>query len=258
MTDHTLGSAVDDSQDSAGESDRPTAGFDIQRWERIGSAALGGTLLLAGLRRRTWGGAVLVLAGVWLAFRGLSGQTRLDDVLGAGSGSERVQQTTGEPLRVGRSITIDESADELTERLRDPETLERIVGHFAEVTTVDEGRHSWTADGPLGRELSWETRLVEERPGEFVHWESVEDSGLVHDWSIAFEEGPDGHGTEVTAEVRFDPPGGTLGQTAVSMLDAAPEALVGTALDRLKSLVETGEIPTTEGRVSVRGRGDLV
>ena len=63
-------------------------------------------------------------------------------------------------------------------------------------------------------------------------------------------------GTVVTLRLQFDPPGGVLGGAALKLLGAAPGLLASKALRRFKSLVETGEIPTTDhqpaGRANTR------
>lgn len=52
---------------------------------------------------------------------------------------------------------------------------------------------------------------------------------------------------------RFDPPGGALGEGLLQLLGTTPLNLVAdNALRRFKSLVETGEIPTTERQPAAR------
>jgi uncharacterized membrane protein len=219
------------------------------RWRRIGSGALGGVLLSAGLRRRSRIGAAAALVGGWLAYRAVGGRRRLGRAVGRGAGNDRVT--------VERTVTVGEPAEELSERLRDPAALGAVVGHFAGVTAAGEDRQRWTVAGPADRDLSWETRLVEDDPGERLRWETVEGRGLFEEWASEFRPSPGGRGTQVTFRVSFAPPGGSLGRAAVERLETAPETLVGDALGRFKSLAETGEVPSLEGNPSARGRGDL-
>ena len=215
------------------------------RFRRAGSAALGGTLVGAGLRRRSLGGTALALVGGWLAYRALGGRLRGGD--GGADGRVTVQ----------RSATVGGPAEELAERLQDAETLGRVAGHFAEVTAAGEDRYRWTVEVPGDRDLSWETRVATATPGERVRFETVEGTGLFEEWTAEFGPAPGDRGTEVTFRVAFDPPGGSLGGAALERLEAAPDALVGDALRRFKSLVETGEVPSLAGNPSARGRGDL-
>ncbi|NUB89702.1 polyketide cyclase/dehydrase [Haloterrigena sp. SYSU A558-1] len=245
MSEHSFDSAVEEVSNSMHPGASAGAESNRSRWKRVGTVALGGALVAFGLRRRSLGGTVLALVGGALSYRTLS------DYLSDAGGTEPVE----------RSITIDKPADELSDLARDPENLERIVGHFADVSAVGDERYRWSAAGPLARELSWEMEITTDESGERLRWETVDDdaSGALFDaWSLSFDSAPGDRGTEVTLEVRLDPPGGTAGSAAVERLDVVPESLVGTALDRFKSLAETGTVPTTENRPSARGRGDLL
>lgn len=240
---------------------RPNVG----RRERLASAALGGVLLVRGLRRRSLAGVASALAGGALVYRGVTGHSYLYEALGSGAEAEHegegpAPEATAQPT-VERSITIDESPDELAERLRDPEQLDRIVGPFADVASAgageDDERHRWRVEAPFGRTLEWEMLLADAESDERLRWRS-EDAPIPNEYTLSFEPAPADRGTQVAARVQYDPPGGALGNAAMDRLGFAPEALLGTALRRLKSLAETGEIPTTEANPSARGKGDLV
>jgi uncharacterized membrane protein len=76
--------------------------------------------------------------------------------------------------------------------------------------------------------------------------------------TVRFEPAAGDRGTRVRLSLRFDPPGGQITASVLDRLKLAPETLVGVALSRFKSLVETGEIATLEGNPSARGAGDIV
>ncbi|WP_224270490.1 SRPBCC family protein [Haloprofundus salinisoli] len=231
---------------------------------RIASAVVGGALVFFGLRRRSLVGAVMALIGGWLVYRGGSGQRRPRATTSSPVSSERSVHRDGEqsagPMDVERSATVGKSADELDELWRDPETLTRVASGVAEVTLEDEeeGRYRWRVDAPLGRTLTWETRIVEDRPGELLRWTSVDGSSVAAEGSLRFRPAPADRGTEVTLHLRFDPPGGSVGSAAMNLLGVVPETLVSKMLYRFKSLAETGEIPTLDRNPSARGKGDLV
>lgn len=199
----------------------------------------------------------MALAGGWLLARALRDDGRIERAL-----RPRARTVGGRTDRPGpsvsRSITVGRPADELYEVWRDPDQFSEVVGRFAEVTALDEDRLHWTVRGPRGRDVSWETRVVDEEPGEYLRWEASEDATLPNEGTVRFRPAPGDRGTEVTLSVDFDPPGGALGDAALQRLDVVPEALAGTALRRFKALVESGEIPTLEGNPSARGSGDLL
>ncbi|MFC4448254.1 SRPBCC family protein [Halorussus aquaticus] len=223
--------------------------------------ALGGTLVTVGLRRRSLGGAALALAGGWLLYRGVGGRARPSESKGATPRSEdRATETgtTSEATAVERSVTVRESPEDLYRFWRDSDLLTRIVGGFAEVSPAGEDRHRWVVSTPFGGSIEWETEVVEDRPGEFLRWKSTEGAPVPNEGSVRFRPAPADRGTEVTLTLRFDPPGGRVGRSAMNLLGVVPEALASKMLSRFKSLAETGEIPTLERNPSARGSGDWV
>lgn len=226
--------------------------------ERVASAVVGGSLVTLGLRRRSPGGAAAAVAGGWLLYRSALGTGRLSRALGAGG---RGRGETGAPAdapEVERTITVGRPADELYPYWREADRLARVVEPFADVVSTGDDRQRWAVRMPTGRTMAWNARIVEDRPGEFLRWESLEDASMPNEGSVRFRPAPGDRGTEVTLRLRFDPPGGALGDAAAERLGFAPDALAGTALRRFKSLAETGEVPTLERNPSARGRGDLV
>ncbi len=200
-------------------------------------------------------GIALTLVGGWLLYRGIRSEDRRP---GAGDTNRARPGTPADAPEVERSITIGRPAGELYRRWREPETLSQVMGHAAEVRDAGEGRTHWRVHAPLGQSLEWETRVVEERPGELIRWESLAGAALANEGSVTFRPAPGDWGTEVTLHFRFDPPGGAAGTAAAKLMEAVPKTLVSKALRRFKSLVETGEVPTLEHNPSARGRGDAV
>lgn len=154
---------------------------------------------------------------------------------------------------VERSLTIGRSADELYERWRDPETLTQVMKGFATVQGSGDDRQHWQIDGPLGRSYEWESEAVDDRPGEGIGWRSLPGADLPNQGSVRFSPAPADRGTVVTLHFRFDPPGGALGEALIKLLGHKPLGLAADGvLRRFKSLVETGEIPTTERQPAAR------
>jgi len=251
--------AVDTDEDrSAAETaapDREGSDGGGGQWLRAGTAAAGAILVGFGLKRRSLGGAAIALVGGWLSARAVWGLVRPDrDPSAAASQSD--PGSVDEPRTVAESITIAKSPDELSELLRDAETLSRLAGPVAEVESQGEDRQRWIVSGPLDRDFSWETEVTVEDDG--LRWEPVDGAALFEKLAVDFREAPGDRGTIATLRAELDPPGGEVGRSVIERLDVVPESLGGTALDRFKSLAETGEIPTTDANPSARGRGDLV
>lgn len=215
----------------------------LQRYGNAGAGVLGTALVAEGLRRRSVGGVAAGVVGGLLLWRALqAGLTESD--------------SDARLTEVSRSITVAAPAEQLYEAWRDPSVLEQTMGHFATVESIGGDSHRWSVHAPAGRTLSWETEVVQAEPGEVLRWASRPEQRIEMDGTVRFEPAAGDRGTRVALSLRFDPPGGQITATLLNRLKLAPETLVGVALSRFKSLVETGEIPTLEGNPSARGGGD--
>ena len=240
-----------------GESRRPssiTSGASLNapmqdlRWIPI---ALGTAAIVAGIGGRKKGRIALALtAFVGMAAVGAARGVQVD----RGNADSRGQSDAsgGEP-EVERSITIGKTADELYQRWLDPKTLPQIMAGFATLRPSGDGRMHWKVEGPLGRTYEWDSEAVENQPGRGIGWRSLPNAAISNDGSVRFHPAPAGRGTVVTLHLRFDPPGGEFGNAALKFLGTTPlDLAVDGALRRFKSLVETGEIPTTERQPAAR------
>ena len=221
-------------------------------WGRIGGDVLDMATVatgIAGRRPRTGNAALalLLLAGVGaldlLCAQQLSRRDR----------GKPGRASSGEP-EVERSITIGKPAEELYQRWRDPATVPRVAAFFATVSPASDGnRARWRVEGLLGRSHEGEVEIVDDRPGEHIGWRSLPGSDVPNEGSIHFRPAQGGRGTVATLRVRFDPPGGALGEAGMKLLGAlVPATVADKVLHRFKSLVETGEIPTTEHQPAAR------
>lgn len=200
-----------------------------------------------------FGGVGWALAGAaGVAALAVLGAQRLDPAhRGRARETDAANGRSDEP-EVQYSIPIERPADELYRAWRDPATLPRILAFLADIRPTGEGRSAWRADGPLGQSQAWVMQITEERPGELIR-ASSDGGGLVTECEIRFRAAPGGRCTIATLHIRFDPPGGMLGDVAARFFDGVvPKELASKALHNFKSLVLTGEIPTTDRQSAAR------
>lgn len=231
--------------------------------ERIASLAGGGLLALAGLKRGGLGGALAALAGAALLERGATGHCRVYGGLGLSSARGDTGHRLGGPgkvatfettVRVKTSLTVSRPAEELYAFWRDYHNATRFMSRIRSVRVDSPTRSHWTMSGPMGRTLEWDSQVTRDLPGEGFGWESLEGADIANRGSVSFLPDTRGEETVVTYEVEFDPPGGALGAVVASAFHAVPEQMARADLRRFKALMESGEIPTTEGQPSCRGR----
>lgn len=231
--------------------------------ERLASLAGGGLLALAGLKRGGLGGALAALAGAALLERGATGHCRVYGGLGLSSARDDTGHRLGGPsqvstfdttVRVKISETVARPAEELYAFWRDYHNATRFMSRIRSVRVDSPTRSHWTMDGPMGRTLEWDSQVTRDLPGEGFGWESLEGADVANRGSVSFLADTRGEETVVTYELEFDPPGGALGAAVAGALKSVPREMARADLRRFKALLETGEIPTTEGQPSCRGR----
>jgi uncharacterized membrane protein len=213
--------------------------------EQRSSTLLGVALLFRSLTRRSLGGMVLAII---LLYRGISGHCYLYQILGINRADRKQSEseTSDDASTIERSITVEKPATELNRFWREPESLSKIMGDFVEVTRVSHDRAHWRIRGPFGRNVEWETQIVEDRPGEILRWKSINGTRIPSEVSVRFRPAPKDWGTEATLHFRIERPGGLLANWRAKRLSMLPRILAEKGLRRFKSLAETGEVPTLE------------
>lgn len=237
-----------------------TQSANVGAFERMASTVAGTLLVTRGLRKPSPGRLLAAAAGADLIYRGLTGHCALYGTLGVNTAARNKSgaDIPANAPEVKRAITIGKPPEELYAFWRNPDNLAKIMGHFAEVTPERDGILHWRVRGPLKQVFEWDSRHTEEQPNRVLTWQTLPGSTLVNHGRVTFQPGPDSTGTEVTLQMQFEPPLGSLGAGLVSVLHKVPRAIAGQSLRRFKSLVETGEIPTLAENPSGRGAGDLI
>jgi uncharacterized membrane protein len=156
------------------------------------------------------------------------------------------------PVAFQRSVAINRSVDELYRFLRKLENLPRVLSHLETVRQIDDRRSHWVAKSPAGTTLEWDVVITEDEPGKRLAWRSVQDADLAARGAIELRPLAAGRGSAVKVSLEFDPPGGAIGAAFAKLFSAVPEVQLSSDLRRLKQLLETGEIATTEGQPSGR------
>ena len=157
---------------------------------------------------------------------------------------------------VGVTLTINRSREDLYEAWRNFTNLPRWMKHLKSVEVMGDRRSHWVASGPAGSTVEWNADISEDRPNEMIAWRSVEGSDVDHSGVVRFEPAPGNRGTMVTVEMRYAPPGGTLGSAVAAWFGEDPAQSIKMDLRRFKQVMETGEVITTEGQSA--GRPDSI
>lgn len=141
----------------------------------------------------------------------------------------------------GRTVTIARPRHEVYERWQD---FERFPDFMENVTRVERDGNGfrWTIKAPADEVVTFTTRITEDRAGEALAWESVEDSPIRTSGRVAFRDAPGDRGTEVDLTIAYDPPGGRIGGLFAFLFQREPALQAKRDLRRFKQLMEAGEV----------------
>jgi uncharacterized membrane protein len=182
----------------------------------------------------------------------VTGVTVLDFKAGRQLAEVADQIEEDDSIHVTNSIIIDRPAEELYRFWRDFQNLPQIMAHLDRVDVIDDRRSRWTAKAPAGRRVQWEAEITEDRPNELIAWRSVAGSTVENHGRVSFRPAAVNRGTLVLVELDYRPPGGLVAAGIARLLGEEPRVQVKDDLRRLKQIMETGEIITTEGQPAGR------
>ena len=84
-------------------------------------------------------------------------------------------------------------------------------------------------------------------PGQRIAWRSVGSADIYNEGSVRFVQAPGGRGTEVHVKLRYEIPGGKLGEAVTRYFGEDPRQQLDDDLRRFKQVAETGEVVRSEG-----------
>ncbi len=238
-----------------GEHHESSSTINVGHAERWASAVAGGLLVAHGLRRGNFGGLALAVLGGALAYRGFSGHCQAYQTLNIDtSGKHRSddEEAVHKGILVKHACTINRSAEEIYDFLQQPANHLKFTEGVESVSKSDDGTWHWAIKGPLGSTWTFDSKRINEEPGHLIAWKSLPGGDVDNAGSYRLVPAFGDQGTEVTLEVNYEPAGGAVGVAISKLLGHDPNARVREDLRRLKSLLEAGEIPTTQGQSSGR------
>jgi uncharacterized membrane protein len=230
-------------------------GVNVGNLERWASALAGGAIAVAGLRARSVPGLLAAAAGGALVYRGVSGHCSVYSALGinrADHGAAEPEDYFERGIHVEQALSIDRSPWDLYQFWRNFDNLPQFMKHVRSVKVIDDKRSHWIVDGPAGRSVEWDAEIINDEPNALIAWRSLADASVDNAGSVRFVTGPQGRGTIVRVVIDYIPPAGVVGKWVATIFGKNPESQISEDLRRFKSLMETGEVLTTQGQPTGR------
>jgi uncharacterized membrane protein len=198
----------------------------VQRW---GALIGGGALAIYGISRRSPLGVALAAGGGTLALLGTN------------------QRTQSRTPSASTTLLVNCSPQDAYRFWRDFENLPRFMNRLHSVTVLDSRRSRWIALGPMGRPIRWDAEITGERENEYIAWQSLPGSDVKVDGRVEFRAAPAGRGTLISARLEFRAQAG-MSSALVRFLNKSANFALRQDMRRLEALMESGEIPTTDGQ----------
>ena len=145
-----------------------------------------------------------------------------------------------------RAVTIGKPRDEVFAFFRNFANLGRFMENIERVDVLDAKRSHWVVKAPAGHSVEWDSILTAEEPGRLLAWETGPEAEIKTHGRVEFRDAPGGRGTELHATIVYEPPGGALGKVVAALFQKEPGQQSKRDLRRLKMLLETGEISTSQ------------
>lgn len=154
--------------------------------------------------------------------------------------------------RVHRSIIINRAPAEIYTFFRNFGNLPYFMKDLVSLNVISETMSHWVVQLEHGPKVEWDAEITEEKYAEMISWKTVGKTEVDQAGSIWFSKASRDQGTVVRLHMAYSIPAGKVGKLATQLLGEDPDSLIRTNLRRLKSYLETGEIPTTKGQPSGR------
>ena len=161
--------------------------------------------------------------------------------------AERRDSTDHGNVKVDRAVTVNKPVHEVYDFWRRFDNFPKFMRHLESVEVLDARRSRWRAKAPAGMTVEWEAEMVEDREDDRIAWRSLPGSRIENRGSVRFSPAPGGRGTEIRVQLHYSPPAGTIGRNIAWLFGEEPDQQVYDDLRRFKQLMETGEIPLSDG-----------
>ena len=188
----------------------------------------GGALAIYGITRRSPLGIALAATGGTVALLGTKRKSSEDQ--GSVWTSVLVNCTPAEAYRFWQNL----------------QDLPLFMNRIQTVSVLDDRHSRWTAIGPMGTPIQWEAEITDRHENEFIEWRSLPGSDVQVNGRVEFQSAPADRGTLIRARIDYAPVPGM--SPLAKFLNRGANFAMRQDLRRLEALMETGEIPTTEGQ----------
>lgn len=154
------------------------------------------------------------------------------------------EHTASANQKVEKTVLIHRTPADVFQFYRDFRNLSRFLGDVTDIQILDPTTSRWTIEGPLGIYVHWDTKITASVPNTLISYELAGSEPSKATWEVHFE--PNGDPNTTTVREILMAPMGRLELAAMALIGKYPAQEVQANLQRLKELLETGKVTTTD------------
>jgi uncharacterized membrane protein len=209
--------------------------------ERLLSIAGGALIAYKGLKQLKQHPVIAIeeaMVGGMLLYRGATGYCPVYGALNKDS-------TDTGAIHISETFMVDKPRNEVYAFWRKLENLPRFMKHLSSVEEQDNKRSQWRANlpGELVK-LTWNAEITREEENSYIGWQSTEGSMVDNAGKVRFDDALNGSGTQLTVDISYFPPAGSLGQGIAKLLNGIFENMVREDILNFKHYMEGEEYKT--------------
>src|SRR5690554_6298852 len=199
--------------------------LNVHPLERLISIGIGACMMQSGLQRSGVGGALRLLAGGALAYRGLRGHCPLYEAYDIDTRSGHSTEMSREWQSIEASVLVSRPPNELYRTWRDFTRMPSLLSHVEKVEILDDQRSRWTVIGPMNARLDLVSRVDDDQQDRRIAWRSTPQASVETEGAVEFL--PEGAGaTRVKVHLSYRPPaaasaGSSAGSSALTRSDGS-------------------------------------
>jgi uncharacterized membrane protein len=131
------------------------------------------------------------------------------------------------------SVNVSSDVQSTWNYISNYQNFDKFMSNVREIKMVDDKTSEWHLSGPLGIPVSWKAVTTTFDAPSKLAWQSLEGS-LETNGYITVESS--GVGSKVTVNVRYNPPGGAIGE-AFTKIFKDPQKMLENDLEKLGELI---------------------
>lgn len=238
------------------EQDYPEASkYNVSRNERLASGVVGGGLLMVGIPNfLTIPGQLSNLTGLYLLGRAVTGRCLIYSAFGIDTTPWGRMHHRGitdpHPVQLRQTMTVARSLHDAFQFCRDQEQMAHCFPTVKQVQKLENHRSIWMfSDTAELVSMPVTVEITHEIENEQITWTAFPESHFRLNGNLQFKAGPHPDETEIVASVHMIPPAGILGASFMKLFSPVTEEALHEVLQKMKQLMETGSITTSQSRI---------